>query len=40
MQADDRIRQGTARPHRDVDDLIFRSDGMPTVEDDRTCSDR
>ncbi len=24
----------------DVDDLIFRSDGMPTVEDDRTCSDR
>ena len=24
----------------DVDDLIFRSDGLRTVEDDRTCSDR
>ncbi len=24
----------------DVDDLIFQSDGLRTVEDDRTCSDR
>lgn len=24
----------------DVDDLIFRGDGVRTVEDDRTCSDR
>ena len=28
------------RSDGDVDDLIFRSDGVRTVEDDRTCSDR
>ena len=33
MQADDRIRQGTARPHRDVDDLIYGEQTGPVVSD-------
>ena len=28
------------RSDKDVDDLIFQNDGLRTVEDDRTCSDR
>ena len=35
---DETARQ--ADPKGDVDDLIFRSDGVRTVEEDRTCSDR
>ena len=33
MQADDRIRQGTARPHRDVDDRIFGGQTGPVGSD-------